>query len=125
MGELDKRPVIAGVDTHKDTHTLCLIDHMGRTIGTFEFAADAKGHDSLADKIGDPATCIGVGVEGTGSYGAGLTRRLLELGYRVHEVMVPRRAKRRPRSPPGRSLPEPICRNPRNSPGGRRISGGS
>ena len=99
MGELDKRPVIAGVDTHKDTHTLCLIDHMGRTIGTFEFAADAKGHDSLADKIGDPATCIGVGVEGTGSYGAGLTRRLLELGYRVHEVMVPRRAKRRPGRP--------------------------
>ena len=132
MGELDKRPVIAGVDTHKDTHTLCLIDHMGRTIGTFEFAADAKGHDSLADKIGDPATCIGVGVEGTGSYGAGLTRRLLELGYRVHEVMVPRRAKRRPgrpKSDPADAevaarqlpLPEPICRNPRNSPGGRKL----
>ena len=99
MDELDKRSVIAGVDTHKDAHTLCLIDHMGRTIGTFEFAADAKGYDSLAGKIGDPATCIGVGVEGTGSYGAGLTRRLLELGYCVHEAMVPGRAKRRPGRP--------------------------
>ena len=39
MSELDKDLVFAGVDTHKDTHTLCLLDHMGRAIGTFRFAA--------------------------------------------------------------------------------------
>jgi len=99
MSELEKGLVFAGVDTHKDTHTLCLLDHMGRAIGTFRFAADAKGYDALAGKIGGPATCVGVGVEGTGSYGAGLTRRLLELGYCVHEVMVPGRARRKPGRP--------------------------
>ena len=41
MSELEKDLVFAGVDTHKDTHTLCLLDHMGRAIGTFRFAADA------------------------------------------------------------------------------------
>ena len=36
MGELEKGLVFAGVDTH----TLCLLDRMGRAIGTFRFAAD-------------------------------------------------------------------------------------
>ena len=99
MSELEKDLVFAGVDTRKDAHTLCLLDHMGRAIGTFRFAADAKGCDALAGKIGGPATCAGVGVEGTGSYGAGLTRRLLELGYCVYEVMVPGRARRKPGRP--------------------------
>lgn len=99
MSELEKDLVFAGVDTRKDAHTLCLLDHMGRAIGTFRFAADAKGYDALAGKIGGPATCAGVGIEGTGSYGAGLTRRLLELGCRVYEVMVPGRARRKPGRP--------------------------
>lgn len=99
MSELGKDLVFAGVDARKDAHTLCLLDHMGRAIGTFRFAADAKGCDALAGKIGGPATCAGVGIEGTGSYGAGLTRRLLELGYRVYEVMVPGRARRKPGRP--------------------------
>ena len=99
MSELGKDLVFAGVDTHKDTHTLCLLDHMGRAIGTFGFAANAEGYDALAGKIGGPATCVGVGVEGTGSYGAGLTRRLLELGYCVYEVMAPGRARRKPGRP--------------------------
>ena len=99
MTELENNLVFAGVDTHKDTHTLCLLDYMGRTIGTFKFDANAKGYDALAGKIGDPATCVGIGIEGTGSYGAGLTRRLVELGYCVHEVMVPGRAKRKPGRP--------------------------
>lgn len=135
MSELGKDLVFAGVDTHKDTHTLCLLDHMGRAIGTFGFAADAKGYDALAGKIGSPATCVGVGVEGTGSYGAGLTRRLLELGYCVYEVMVPEgrgasRAVRRatrptPRWRRGRFSPGSTCRSPRTSPDGRKSSDSS
>ena len=99
MTELENNLVFAGVDTHKDTHTLCLLDCMGRAIGTFKFDADAKGYDALAGKIGDPATCAGIGVEGTGSYGAGPTRRLVELGYCVYEVMAPGRARRNPGRP--------------------------
>ena len=41
MSELGKDLVFAGVDTRKYAHTLCLLDHMGRAIGTFRFAADA------------------------------------------------------------------------------------
>ena len=125
MSELEKDLVFAGVDTHKDTHTLCLLDHMGRAIGTFRFAADAKGYDALAGKIGGPATCVGVG----------LTRRLLELWYCVYEVMVPGRASatravRRairptPRWRRGRFSPGSTCRSPRTSPDGRRNSGSS
>lgn len=99
MTEPENNLVFAGVDTHKDTHTLCLLDRMGRRIGTFKFDADARGYDALAGKIGDPATCAGIGVEGTGSYGAGLTRRLVELGYCVYEVMAPGRARRKPGRP--------------------------
>ena len=99
MTEPGNNLVFAGVDTHRDARTLCLLDRMGRRIGTFKFDADAKGYDALAGKIGDPATCAGVGIEGTGSYGAGLTRRLVELGYCVYEVMVPGRARRKPGRP--------------------------
>ena len=99
MTEPENNLVFAGVDTHKDTHTLCLLDRMGRRVGTFKFDADAKGYDALAGKIGDPATCAGIGVEGTGSYGAGLTRRLVELGYCAYEVMAPGRARRKPGRP--------------------------
>ena len=101
MTEPENNLVFAGVDTHKDTHTPCLLDRMGRRIGTFKFDADAEGYDALAGKIGDPATCAGIGVEGTGSYGAGLTRRLVELGYCVYEVMAPGRARRKPGRPKG------------------------
>ncbi|WP_449135807.1 IS110 family transposase [Senegalimassilia anaerobia] len=99
MTEFEKNLVYAGVDTHKDTHTLCLLDYVGRAVGTFRFPADAKGYDALAEKIGGPEACVGVGVEGAGSYGAGLTRRLVELGYCVYEVMAPGRAKRKPGRP--------------------------
>ncbi len=52
MTEFEKNLVFAGVDTHKDTHTLCLLDYMGRAVGTLGFPADAKGYDALAEKIG-------------------------------------------------------------------------
>ena len=67
--------VIAGVDTHKDVHVLCLLDGLGRKIWSGSFGADPEGYDRLAEAIGDPGSCAVVGVEGTASYGAGLTRR--------------------------------------------------
>ncbi|MEE1210793.1 MAG: IS110 family transposase [Parafannyhessea umbonata] len=84
-------PVIAGVDTHKDAHVLCLLDSLGRRLSSASFPADADGYDALARAIGDPGDCMVVGVEGTASYGAGLARRLAELGYNVVEVLRPKR----------------------------------
>lgn len=69
-------PAFAGVDTHKETNTLGLKDALGRVIGTWEFPADPAGYDALADAIGDAG--VPVGVEGTRSYGAGLTACLLD-----------------------------------------------
>ena len=87
--------IYAGVDTHSDTHTLALIDEYGRPLATQTFTADPTGYERLVAMIGDPDACLGVGVEGTNSYGAALARRLVEAGYDVHEVLRPKRSVRR------------------------------
>ena len=73
-------PVFCGVDTHADTHWLCVLDWRGRKVLSRQFPADAAGYEALAGAIagaGEPA-CIAM--EGTSSYGAGLTRHLASLG---------------------------------------------
>lgn len=85
----------AGVDTHADTHTIALLDPLGRTIATATHPAGPDGYDALVAALGEPALCLGIGVEGTNSYGAGLTRRLLEAGFPVAEVLRPARTVRR------------------------------
>lgn len=84
----------AGIDTHKDAHALCVIDRVGRVVRAGTYGADAAGYDEIAAAIGKPEDCIVVGIEGTGSYGAGVARRLVELGYDVVEVVRPKRDKR-------------------------------
>ena len=86
--------VAAGLDTHRDTHALCVIDRVGRVLRTGTYSADAAGYGEIASAIGEPGDCAVAGIEGTGSYGAGVARRLAELGYDVAEVVRPRREKR-------------------------------
>lgn len=102
--QLDGRrvPVWAGVDTHKDTHALCVLDDSGRTLLSAEYPATPEGIDGLAAAIGDPAACALVAVEGCGSYGARLAARLSELGYAVAEATRP---KKDPRGRRGKSDP--------------------
>ena len=88
--------VVAGVDTHADTHWLCVLDGRGRVALSREFDATAEGCAALADAIGDPAGCAAVGVEGTCSYGAQLADELAARGHRVLEVLRPKRPPRRP-----------------------------
>lgn len=64
---MEGETVIAGVDTHKDVHVLCLLDGLGRKIWSGSFGADPEGYDRLAEAIGDPGSCMVVGVEGTAS----------------------------------------------------------
>lgn len=67
-------PVFCGVDTHADSHWLCVLDWRGRKVLSRQFPADAAGYEALAGAIaaaGEPAC---VAMEGTSSYGAGLTR---------------------------------------------------
>ena len=90
--------VVAGVDTHDRMHVLCVLSEHGSVLRTGEFPATEAGYDELAAAIGEPGGCLAVGVEGASSYGAGLARRLGELGYLVLEVLRPRRARRRGRA---------------------------
>lgn len=117
---MEGETVIAGVDTHKDVHALCLLDGLGRKVRSGSFGADPEGYDRLAEAIGDPGSCMVVGVEGTASYGAGLTRRLVELGYNVVEVLRPKRDKARPGE--GKSDPLDAERAARKAASGRGCS---
>ena len=41
-------PVFCGVDTHADSHWLCVLDWRGRKVLSRQFPADAAGYDGLA-----------------------------------------------------------------------------
>lgn len=88
-------PVFCGVDTHADSHWLCVLDWRGRKVLSRQFPADAAGYEALAGAIaaaGEPAC---VAMEGASSYGAGLTRHLASLGMPVREALSPARMQRR------------------------------
>ena len=91
------RVVIGGVDTHGRTHHAAVIDQQGRLLGDREFAADSSGYRQLLGWLSRHGPVDSVGVEGTGSYGAGLTRFLVDAGVKVVEVDRPDRRTRRQR----------------------------
>ena len=96
MGE-DGRVVFGGVDTHRDTHVAAVVDNAGRVLGTAPFGADPVGYEQMTRWFGTHGHLLRVGVEGTGSYGAGLARYLMAAGIEVVEVNRPNRQLRRQR----------------------------
>ena len=84
-----------GVDTHRDVHVAAVVDSTGRVLGTAPFAADTAGYEQLGDWLQSHGRVVRVGVEGTGSYGAGLARHLTSIGVEVAEVNRPNRQLRR------------------------------
>ena len=103
MTIVEDRPVITGgVDTHADLHVAAALDPLGGLLGVQEFPATATGYAQLLDWLGGFGTIAVVGVEGTGSYGAGLTRHLAAAGIGVVEVD---RADRQDRHRQGKSDP--------------------
>ena len=74
------------MDTHADTHVAAALDPVGGLLGVREFPATAAGYARLLSWLaGFGAVCL-VGIEGTGSYGAGLARYVTAAGIRVVEV---------------------------------------
>jgi transposase len=95
--------VILGIDTHKDVHVAVALNQLGRHLGELSVPTTTKGYEKLlrwAEGFG-PVGCAGV--EGTGSYGAGLARRLKAAGISVMEVERPKRRHLR-RKGKGRTL---------------------
>ena len=87
--------ITGGVDTHKDTDTAAALDSTGRLLGTEIFPASAGGYKKLLNWLQTFGGVSQVGVEGTSSYGAGLTRFLAKAGIAVVEVNRPNRQTRR------------------------------
>ena len=83
--------IILGVDTHKDIHVAVALDGLGRRLGTLSVPAIPAGYENLVNwaRGFGPLECAGV--EGTGSFGAGLTRFLRAQGIEVFEVIRPKR----------------------------------
>jgi transposase len=83
--------VVLGVDTHQDFHVAVALDQLGKPLGELKVPTTTRGYCRLvcwAKEFG-PVRCAGV--EGTGSYGAGLARYLKATGILVMEVERPKR----------------------------------
>jgi transposase len=78
--------VTGGVDTHADEHVAAALDHIGGLLGTKSFPTTPAGYGRLLAWLQSFGAVGVVGVEGTGSYGAGLTRHLMAAGVTVVEV---------------------------------------
>ena len=83
---VETRAITGGVDTHADTHVAAALDPIGGLLGVAEFPATQAGYARLLDWLGGFGTVCLVGIEGTGSYGAGLARHVSAAGVRVVEV---------------------------------------
>jgi transposase len=89
--------VTLGVDTHADIHVAAVLDHLDRLQGTLAIPATPAGYQQLLEWAQARGRLTRAGVEGTGTYGAGLTRHLTQAGVTVVEVDRPNRQRRRRR----------------------------
>lgn len=91
------RHVVGGVDTHRDSHVAAVVDDAGRLLGTQTFPTTGPGYTALLAWVCTFGTPVRIGVEGTSSYGTGLTRALRTARISVVEVNRPNRQLRRQR----------------------------
>ena len=83
--------VIGGVDTHVDVHVAAVVNHVGGVLGVEAFTTTRAGYRKLLEWLRSHGELTLVGVEGTGSYGVGLSRYLAQAGVPVVEVDRPNR----------------------------------
>lgn len=94
--------IVIGVDTHKSNHIAVVINAHGARLGSTTIPATQKGYRDLETWAARFGQIKAFGIEGTGSYGAGLSRDLLAKGHTVLDVMRPNRQLR--------YLQQPRCR---------------
>ena len=94
----DNIQIIGGVDTHQDLHTAAavpFVSHDGTVLGTESFSTTRAGYRAMLRWFRSHGELLRVGVESTGTYGAGITRHLALSGIPVLEVTGPDPASRR------------------------------
>lgn len=89
--------IVGGVDTHKDLHVAAVVDNHDQILGTSSFAATRQGYRQMLAWMRSLGQLQRVGIESTGSYGAGLLRFLQAAGIEVLEITAPDRQDRRRR----------------------------
>ena len=78
--------IIIGIDTHKHTHAAVVINTLGARLGTMTIPVSRTGYRDLEAWARSFGPIRAFGIEGTGSYGAALTRCLQANGHQVFEV---------------------------------------
>ena len=87
--------IVVGIDTHKHTHTAVALNAFGARLGAMTVPVSRDGYRRIETWARAFGPVRAFGIEGTGSYGAGLSRALREAGHRVLEVNRPDRSARR------------------------------
>jgi len=82
---------VIGIDSHKSTHAAVAISALGARLGSLSTLANSCGYRALLDWARSLGFVRAVGIEGTGSCGAGLSRFLSERGCPLLEVNRPNR----------------------------------
>ena len=75
--------VIIGVDTHQDQHVAVAIDRQGVRLGECHLPATMYGYAELEWWARSLGLIRAFGIEGTGSYGAGVAHFLDDRDYTV------------------------------------------
>jgi transposase len=88
-------PVVAGIDTHSDTHHVAVMTLTGVKLADRAFPARKDGYMQAAAFVRQFGQVQTVGVEGANSYGAGIARHLRQDHFTVAEVIRPKRQVRR------------------------------
>ena len=86
--------VVIGVDTHQNQHVAVAVDRQGVRLAQRHAPASTCGYGELERWSRSLGSVHAFGVEGTGSYGAGLARFLTDRGHTVIEVNRPDRSTR-------------------------------
>jgi len=68
------RDVVGGVDTHKDLHVAAVVDGLDRVLQSRSFATTRQGYKQMLTWMRSFGQLRRIGVEATGTYGAGLLR---------------------------------------------------
>ena len=91
----DQGPAVTvGIDTHADINVAVVLDPLGRLLGSGSFGTTKSGHQALEGWVLEFGPIDAVGIEGTGSWGAGIARYFTAKGHRVVEVDQPDRKTR-------------------------------
>jgi transposase len=94
MSQANPPDIIVGVDTHKQTHAAVALTALGARVAEVTVPACTRGYQELEAWASSLGAIRAFAIEGTGSYGAGVSRFLRERGHAVHEVCRPDRPTR-------------------------------